>query len=71
MEAPTSPAFAYQIYGICVALSVVLMILFVFVNLPYYRLCYGARAVPILLYLKPERGSETDETEEPAESTSS
>ncbi|MGE5402218.1 MAG: hypothetical protein ACM3S2_17605 [Ignavibacteriales bacterium] len=31
-------------YLICVAFTVVLMILFVFINFPYYKITYGTRA---------------------------
>lgn len=38
----------YQIYFYCIALSIVLMILFVLINFPYYRISYGAQSKSIV-----------------------
>jgi hypothetical protein len=39
----------YKQFFICVAFSFILMVLFVLINLPYYRITYGDKAIRIIL----------------------
>jgi hypothetical protein len=41
--------FHFKIYFICTLFSAALMALFVFINLPYYKSCYGGKTTPIVL----------------------
>ena len=38
-----------KVFSICVIFSVALMILFILINYPYYRMSYGAKAKGIIL----------------------
>ena len=39
----------FQVFLICVSFSIVLMLLFVLINYPYYSLSYGSRSRSIIL----------------------
>jgi hypothetical protein len=40
--------FDFNVYAVCVGLSVVLMCLFVLINYPYYKITYGSQSIHIV-----------------------
>ncbi|MFW5774889.1 MAG: hypothetical protein ACOCW2_01250 [Chitinivibrionales bacterium] len=41
--------FSLSLFVICVLFSTALMILFVLINIPYYRMCYGQKTTSIVM----------------------